>query len=123
MAEKRKKAGPDKGAVETRPLVEYLPAGVRPNPYAGNEPLLDPELEKVRDEEIKALSEVKVEPRQVPTIDPELVKARDEALQRDAKRAKEAGLETRATTSGNDNVAETKAETSPAKSTAKKSGK
>jgi len=97
MAEKRKKAGPDKGAVETRPLVEYVPAGVRPDPYAGNVPLLDPDLEKVRDEEAKALSEVKVEPRPEPTIDPDLVKVRDDELKRDAERAKRAGVETRAT--------------------------
>jgi hypothetical protein len=96
MAEQRKKAGPDKGIVETRPFVEYVPAGVRVDPYAGNEPLLDPELAKVRDEEIKALSEVKVTPREEPTIDPDLVKARDEAIRKDAERAKEAGRETRA---------------------------
>lgn len=97
MAEKRKKAGPDKGVVETRPLVEYVPAGVRIDPYAGNEPLLDPDLVKVRDEEVKALAEVKVEPREEPSIDPELVKARDAELKSDAKNAKAAGLETRAT--------------------------
>lgn len=87
MAEQRKKAGPDKGIVETRPFVEYVPAGVRPDPYAGNEPLLDPDLAKVRDEEVKTLSEVKVESREEPTIDPELVKARKAELERDAKRA------------------------------------
>lgn len=97
MAEKRKKAGPDKGIVETRPFVEYVPAGVRIDPYEGNEPLLDPDLEQVRDEEAKALAEVKVEARPEPTIDPELVKARDAELKEDAKRAKEAGLDTRAT--------------------------
>jgi hypothetical protein len=96
MAAQRKKAGPAKGAVETRPLVEYVPAGVRIDPYEGNEPLLDPDLEKVRDEEVKALAEVKVEPRQEPSIDPELVKARDAELKQDAKRAKDAGLQTRA---------------------------
>lgn len=96
MAEKRKKAGPAKGIVETRPFVEYVPHGVRVDPYAGNEPLLDPVLEKVRDEEVKALAEVKVEPRGESTIDPELVKARDAEIKRDAERAKEAGLETRA---------------------------
>lgn len=87
MAEQRKKAGPEKGIVETRPFVEYLPAGVRVDPYKGNEPPLDPDLAKVRDEEIKALNEVKVEARPEPTIDPELVKARKAELERDAKRA------------------------------------
>jgi hypothetical protein len=94
MAE-RKKAGPEKGIVETRPFVEYVPAGVRVDPYAGNEPLLDPELEKVREQEIQALSEVKVEPREEPSIDPDLVRARDNTVRVDAKRAKEAGLPTR----------------------------
>ena len=127
MATSRKKAGPEKGTVETRPLVEYVPAGVRIDPYAGNEPLLDPELEKVRDEEIKALSEVTVEARPEPTIDPELVKARDAEIARDAKRAKEAGLETRAA-SGSDNVAAESTDvvttTAPAKkAAAKKSSK
>jgi len=95
MAEKRKKAGPAKGTVESRPLVEYVPAGVRVDPYEGNEPLLDPDLKKVREEEVKTLAEVKVEPRGEITIDPELVKARDADIKQDAKRAKEAGLETR----------------------------
>ena len=121
MAEQRKKAGPDKGIVETRPFVEYVPAGVRIDPYAGNEPLLDPDLEKIRDEEAKTLSEVKVEPREEPTIDPELVKARDEAIRKDAERAKEAGIETRAT-SGKDNTAEP-TEAPAKKSAAKKSAK
>lgn len=120
MAEQRKKAGPEKGIVETRAFVEYVPAGVRVDPYAGNEPLLDPDLEKVRDEETKALSEVKVEPREEPTIDPELVKARDEAIRKDAERAKEAGLEPRAT-SGKDNSAEPV--DAPKKSAANKSAK
>ena len=97
MAEKRQKAGPPKGIVETRAFVEYVPAGVRVDPYEGNEPLLDPELEKARKEEVKTLAEVKVEPRGETTIDPELVKARDADLKEDAKRAKAAGLETRAT--------------------------
>lgn len=125
MAGERKKAGPDKGIVETRPFVEYLPAGVRVDPYEGNEPLLDPDLEKVRDEEAKALSEVTVEGRSEPTIDPELVKARDEAIKKDAERAKKAGLPTRAVASGNDNVAEAPAAASqePTKAPAKKSGK
>lgn len=96
MAEERKKAGPDKGIVETRAFVEYVPAGVRVDPYEGNEPLLDPDLEQVRDEEVKALAEVKVEPRGESTIDPELVKARNADLKRDAERAKKAGIETRA---------------------------
>lgn len=97
MAETRKKAGPAKGIAETRPFVEYVPAGVRIDPYEGNEPFLDPDLKKVRDEAVKALAEVKVQPREEPSIDPELVKARDAELKQDAKRAKEAGRETRAT--------------------------
>lgn len=92
MATPRKKAGPDKGIVETRPFVTYLPAGVRIDPYKGNEPLLDPDLAKIRDEESKVLAEVRIEPRPEPTIDPELVKAREAELKRDAKRAEELGL-------------------------------
>lgn len=101
----------------------YLPAGVKVDPYAGNEPTLDPDLEKVRDEEIKALAEVKVEPRPEPTIDPELVKARDEELKRDKERAKALGLETRAV-AGDDNVAaesEAPVKKTVAKKVAKKS--
>jgi hypothetical protein len=102
----------------------YLPAGVRIDPYAGNEPSLDPDLEKVRDEEVKALSDVKVEPRAEPTIDPELVKARDEQIARDKKRAKELGLEFNATASGDDNVSQEATSSEPKvakKPTAKKS--
>lgn len=99
---------------------KYLPAGVRVDPYADNEPLLDPDLEKVRDEEAKALSEIKVEARPEPTIDPELVKAREAELARDAKRAKEAGLDM-PTFDGSDNVATTAEEPATApKTTAKK---
>lgn len=96
---------------------KYLPAGVKVDPYAGNEPTLDPELAKVRDEEAKALSEIKVEPRPEPTIDPELVKARDEEIKRDQKRAKDMGLSTRAVAPSDDNEAE---EPSEAKAPAKK---
>lgn len=118
MAEQRKKAGPAKGVTETR-SVEYLPAGVRPNPYEGNEPLLDPALEKVRDEEIKALSEVKVEPRPEPTIDPELVKARKAEIERDAKRA---GVTLSETSVGKSEAASEPA-AKPAKKAAAKSSK
>lgn len=96
MVAPRKKAGPDKGIVETRPLVEYVPHGVRVDPYKGNEPLLDPDLAKIRDEEAKTLAEVRVEARPEPTIGHELVKVREAELKRDAERAKDAGLETRA---------------------------
>ena len=101
---------------------DYLPSGVKVDPYAGNEPTLDPELEKIRDEEMKALSEIKVEPRPEPTIDPELVKARDAEIARDQKRAKELGLESRAAAPQDDNVVDDTAAT-PKKSTAKKSSK
>lgn len=86
MAEARKKAGPAKGSVvETRSLT-YLAAGVGVDPYAGNVPTLDPELERLRADEIKA-NEVEVLPRSEPTIDPALVKARDAEIKRDADRA------------------------------------
>lgn len=82
----REKAGPAKGSVvETRNLT-YLPAGVGVTPERG-EPTLDPELARIRDEEIKANDKVKVEARPEPTIDPVLVKARKAELERDAKRA------------------------------------
>lgn len=88
MAEKqRDKAGPAKGsAVETR-TVSYLPAGVGVDPYQG-EPTLDPDLAKIRDEEIKKLADVPSgAPLGEPTIDPALVEAREKELERDAKRA------------------------------------
>lgn len=66
--------------------ITYLPAGVGVTPERGA-PTLDPELAKIRDEEIKANEKVKVLPRPEPTIDPELVKARKAELERDAKRA------------------------------------
>ena len=101
---------------------DYLPSGVKVDPYAGNEPTLDPELEKIRDEEMKALSEIKVEPRSEPTIDPELVKARDEEIARDQKRAKGLGFELRTQAPKDDNVAKVSTETKAAKkSTSKKS--
>ena len=81
----RKKDGPS-GEVETR-TVSYLPAGVGVDPYQG-EPTLDPDLAKIRDEEIKKLEGVPaVAPLGEPTIDEELVKARKAELERDAKRA------------------------------------
>ena len=54
MAESRKKAGPEKGSVVETRTVTYLAAGEGVDPYAGNTPSLDPELEKLRDAEIKA---------------------------------------------------------------------
>lgn len=80
--EKAPKAGPEEK------VVTYLAPGVRVDPYAGNEPSLDPDLEKVRDEEAKALAEVKVfraSDREDASIDPELVKARDAEAKRGAK--------------------------------------
>lgn len=72
--------------VESR-TVNYLPAGVGVDPYAGNVPSLDPELAKIRDAEIKS-NDVPINPAlHEPTIDPELVKLRDEEIKRDAKRA------------------------------------
>jgi hypothetical protein len=87
MAEARKKAGPEKGSVvETRNFT-YLAAGVGVDPYAGNTPTLDPELEKLRDEEIKANDVPSAAAYGEPTIDPALVKAREAELKRDAERA------------------------------------
>ena len=86
MAE-RKKAGPAKGEVVETREVTYLPAGVGVSPERG-EPTLDPELAKIRDEEIKRNEQVPSRaPLGEPTIDPELVKARKADLERDAKRA------------------------------------
>jgi hypothetical protein len=47
---------------------------------------LDPELARIRDEEMKALESITVEPRPEPTIDPELVKLRDEEIKRGDKK-------------------------------------
>lgn len=86
MAE-RKKAGPAKGEVVEKREVTYLPAGVGVSPERG-EPTLDPELAKVRDEEIKRNEQVPARATLgEPTIAPELVKAREAELKRDAKRA------------------------------------
>lgn len=88
MADSRKKAGPAKGeVVETRNFT-YLAAGVGVDPYEGNTPTLDPELEKLRAEEIKANDVPSSAPLGEPTIDPELVKIRDAEVKRDAERAK-----------------------------------
>lgn len=83
MAGQRKKAGPEKGSVvETRNFT-YLPAGVGVDPYEGNEPLLDPELEKARETEAAKLAEVPTGvSREDITIAPELVKARDAEIKR-----------------------------------------
>lgn len=54
-----------------------VPAGAQINPTR-DEPSLDPELAKIRDEEAKALSDIKIETtRPDASIDDELVKARD----------------------------------------------
>ena len=72
--------------VEVRNIA-YLPAGKAPE-VTRDEPSLDPELAKIREREVKALAEVKVDTaRKEPTIDPELVKARDAEIKRLAKRA------------------------------------
>lgn len=70
---------------ETR-TVTYLAPGKAPD-WKRPDALLDPELEKARDEERKKLDEVKVEPRPEPTIDDELVKARDAQIKRETERA------------------------------------
>jgi hypothetical protein len=58
----------------------YLPAGAKVN-VTRDEPSLDPELEKVREQEAKDLSEVKIDTsRPDPSIDEELVKVRDEEI-------------------------------------------
>lgn len=76
----------DAGKVETR-TVTYLAPGVAPDPYQG-EPSIDPELEKIREREAKALADVKIDTApQEPTIDPELVKIRDEQIKRERERA------------------------------------
>ena len=72
--------------VEVR-TVTYLPAGKAPE-VTRDEPSLDPELAKIREREVKALADVKVDTaRKEPSIDPELVKARDAEIKRLAKRA------------------------------------
>lgn len=108
----REKAGPAKGeAVETRE-VTYLAAGVGVTPERG-EPTLDPELAKVRDEEIKRNEKVPaVAPLGEPTIDPALVEARKKELERDAKRA---GVRLADTSVGKAEATETK---TPAKKAA-----
>ena len=69
-------------------VTTYLAPGVRPDPYEGNEPSLDPDLAKARDEEAKTLAEVKVfdeRDREDASIDPELVKAREAEAKRGPK--------------------------------------
>ena len=86
MAE-RQKSGPKKGSVVESKNFTYLPAGVGVTPERG-EPLLDPELAKIRDEEIKRNEKVPARASLgEPTIDPALVRARKAELERDAKRA------------------------------------
>jgi hypothetical protein len=108
----RQKAGPAKGEiVETRNLT-YLAAGVGVTPDRG-EPKLDPELAKIRDEEIKANDKVQIDRSfREPSIDPNLVKARKAELERDAKRA---GVKLADTSAGK---AEKKAEPEPVKKSA-----
>ena len=87
--------------------VNYLPAGVGVDPYQG-EPTLDPELAKIREDEIKR-NDVSIDQTpSEPTIDDALVKAREDELKRDAKRAAEADSST---------------STAPAKKAAAKSSK
>lgn len=72
--EKTPKAGP------TVKVTTYLPPGVRPDPYEGNEPSLDPDLEQAREDEAKKLEDVHVfdeRDREDPSIDPELVAIRE----------------------------------------------
>jgi hypothetical protein len=89
MADSRKKAGPAKGSVVETRNVTYLAAGVGVDPYEGNTPTLDPELEKLRDAEAAKASDVPSSaPLGEPTIDPELVKIRAAEIKRDAERAK-----------------------------------
>ena len=108
MAEARKKAGPAKGEVVETRQVEYLPAGVGVSPERG-EPSLDPELAKIRDEEIKRNEKVPAAaPLGEPTIDPELVKARKADLEREAKRA---GVNLADTSVGKAEATDTKATT------------
>lgn len=86
MAE-REKAGPAKGEIVETRTVTYLAAGVGVSPERG-EPTLDPELAKIRDEEIKRNEKVPARaPLGTPTIDDALVKARKADLEREAKRA------------------------------------
>ena len=80
---------PDKGTA-AEPIVRtvtYLAPGEAPN-VQRDEPSLDPDLEKIREDEAKRNAEVRVEPRQEPTIDPELEKARDAQIKRETERAK-----------------------------------
>ena len=112
---KREKAGPAKGSVVESRTVSYLPAGVGVDPYQGT-PSLDPELEKVRAEEIKRNEKVPAfAPLEEPTIDPELVKAREKELERDAKRA---GVKLSDTSVGKSEAAAAK-KSAPAKKSSK----
>ena len=83
MAEKKaaaKKAAdkPESEVTTTSDLATArVPAGAKVVPTRG-EPSLDPELAKIRDEERKALDEIKIDTsRPEPSIDDELVKARE----------------------------------------------
>ena len=117
MAE-RKKAGPAKGEVVETREVTYLPAGVGVTPER-DEPLLDPELAKIRDEEIKRNEKVPaVAPLSEPTIDPELVKARKAELERDAKRV---GVKLADTSAGKAEEADSKSTTAKKASSSSKS--
>lgn len=85
MATSRKTAGPAKSEGESR-TTTYIAPGERPDPYAGNEPSLDPDLAKIRDDEAKKLAEVKIDrSTPEPTIDEDLVKAREADAKRGAK--------------------------------------
>jgi hypothetical protein len=94
--------------------VKYLAPGVAPDLTPGT-PLLDPELEKIRDREAEKLAEVKIDvsPKE-PTIDPALVKARDAEIKRDRERA---GVSSPAAESASEEPAKKSA---PAKKTAAK---
>jgi hypothetical protein len=99
--------------VETR-TVTYLAPGVAPDLTPGT-PSLDPELEKVRDREAKALADVKVDTAFAePTLDPALAKARDAEIKRDRDRA---GVSSSGTATAS---AEPAKKAAPAKKTAKK---
>lgn len=85
----RKSEADRKSAVqETTKFVTYLAPGQAPK-IARPDARLDPELEKVREQERKVNDAVSVEPRKEPTIDDALVKARDEQIKRETKRASE----------------------------------
>lgn len=75
----RKKAEKAPGEVRT---IEYLPPGVKPD-VQRDDPSLDPALEEIREQEIKA-NDVDISgSREEPSIAPELVEARDEQIKRE----------------------------------------